>query len=32
VALQELNERLRGPERQQALEDLKDEIDREDFT
>jgi len=32
VALRELNERLHGPERQQALDDLKDEIDREDYT
>jgi len=32
VALRELNERLRGPEREQALEDLKDEVDRDDYT
>ena len=32
VALRELNERLHGSERKQALEDLKDEVDREDFT
>jgi len=32
VALRELNDRLHGPERQQALDDLKDEIEREDYT
>ena len=32
VALRELNERLRGPGREQALEDLKDEVDRDDYT
>ena len=32
VALRELNERLEGPEREQALEDVKEEIDRDDFT
>jgi hypothetical protein len=30
--LRELNDRLRGPEREQALEDLKDEVDRDDYT
>jgi amino acid transporter len=32
VALRELNERLHGPGRQEALDDLKDEVDREDYT
>jgi amino acid transporter len=32
VALRELNDRLRGPDREQALEDLKDEVDRDDYT
>jgi amino acid transporter len=32
VALRELNERLHGPGREQALEDLKDEVDRDDYT
>jgi amino acid transporter len=32
VALRELNERLHGAGREQALEDLKDEVDREGFT
>ena len=32
VALRELNERLHGHGREQALEDLKDEIDRDDYT
>jgi len=32
VALRELNERLHSQGRQQALEDLREEIDREDDT
>ncbi len=32
VALRELNERLHGPGRQEALNDLKEEVDRDDFT
>jgi hypothetical protein len=32
VALRELNDRLHGHGREKALEDLKDEIDRDDYT
>ncbi len=32
VALRELNERLHGADREQALEDLKDEVDRDEYT
>jgi len=32
VALRELNERLRGADRERALEDLKDEVDRDEYT